>query len=116
MWGNNQLNWISLYLLNKLGNPNLTIDDIESINEILEIKSFDAEHIRQVKMIGERMSEEFDFVKLLIKDFNIEDQDRLKQEIFNSMNKSSIENKFNKIESNYKKLKKSLNNLVINSL
>ena len=25
MWGNNQLNWISIYLLNKLGNPNLSI-------------------------------------------------------------------------------------------
>ena len=106
MWGNNQLNWISLYLLNKLGNPNLIIDDIESINEILEIKSFDAENIRRVKMIGERMSEEFDYVKLLIKDFKIEDQDRLKQEIFNIMNKSPIENKLNKIEIQLQKIEK----------
>ena len=57
-------------------------------------------------MIGERMSEEFDFVKLLIKDFNIEDQDRLKQDIFNIMNKSSIENKLNKIEIQLQKIEK----------
>ena len=106
MWGNNQLNWISLYLLNKLGNPNLTIDDIESINKILEIKSIDAENIRRVKMIGDRMSEEFDSVKQLIGDFKIEDQDRLKQEIFNIMNKSPIENKLNKIEIQLQKIEK----------
>ena len=88
MWGNNQLNWISLYLLNELGNPNLTINDIESINEILEIKSFNAENIKQVKMIGEKMSEEFDSIKQMIKDFKIEDQDRLKQEIIKVMNKN----------------------------
>ena len=57
-------------------------------------------------MIGERMSEEFDSVKRIIKDFKIEDQDRLKQEIFNIMNKSSIENKLNKIEIQLQKIEK----------
>ena len=51
MRGNNQLNWIFLYLLNKLGNPNLTINDIENPYEILDIKSFNAENIRQVKIV-----------------------------------------------------------------
>ena len=31
---------MSLYLLNKLENPNLFINDIESINNILEINNF----------------------------------------------------------------------------
>ena len=52
------------------------------------------------------MSEEFDSVKQLIKDFKIEDQDKLKQEIINIMNKSSIENKLNKIEIQLQKVKK----------
>ena len=37
MWGNNLLNWISLYLLNRLGNPNFSINDVKSVNEILEM-------------------------------------------------------------------------------
>ena len=106
MWGNNQLNQISLHLLNKLGNPNLTINDIENINEILEIKGFNAENIKQIKMIGEKMSEEFDSVKQLIKDFKIEDQGRLKQEIINIMNKNSIEDKLNKTEIQSHKIEK----------
>ena len=97
MRGNNRLNWISLFLLNKLRNPYLTIS-VESVNEILEIKSFNAENIRQVKMLGDQMSEEFDTIKQLIKDFKIEDQDKLKREIVNIINKNLIEDKLNKIE------------------
>ena len=40
MWRNNQLNWMSLYLLNKLENLNLSINDIEMVNKILEINNF----------------------------------------------------------------------------
>ena len=65
MQGSNKLNQISLYLLNKLGNPNLTINDIENAYEILEIKSFNAENITQVKMLKDQMSEEFDSLKQL---------------------------------------------------
>ena len=97
MRGNNRLNWISLFLLNKLGNPYLTIS-VESVNEIIEIKSFNAENIRQVKLLGDQMSEEFDTIKQLIKDFKIEDQDKLKREIVNIINKNLIEDKLNKIE------------------
>ena len=37
MWGNNQLNWISLYLLNKLGNPSLSVNDIESTKKYYKL-------------------------------------------------------------------------------
>ena len=40
MWGNNWLNQIFQYLLNKLANSNLSINDIENANEIPEIKKF----------------------------------------------------------------------------
>ena len=33
MWRNNQLNWMLLYLLNKLENLNLSINDIEKIKK-----------------------------------------------------------------------------------
>ena len=56
MQENNQLNWISLYLLNKLGNPNLFINDIEKENEILEINNFNEENIKQIKKLGDQMS------------------------------------------------------------
>ena len=46
MWRNNQLNWISLYLLNKLRNPNLSINDIKSVKKILEINNFNEENIK----------------------------------------------------------------------
>ena len=46
MWRNNQLNWMSLYLLNKLENLNLSINDIEMVNKILEINNFNEGNIK----------------------------------------------------------------------
>ena len=46
IWRNNQLNWISPYLFNKLRNPNLSINDIESVNKILEINNFNEENMK----------------------------------------------------------------------
>ena len=40
MWRNNQLNWMLLYLLNKLENLNFSINDIEMVNKILGINNF----------------------------------------------------------------------------
>ena len=54
------------------------------------------------------MGKEFDEVKQLIKDFNIEDHDKLKQKIINAMNRNKINVRLNKI-----KLKKLLSTLVI---
>ena len=68
---NNQLNWISLYLLNKLGNPNLFINDIEKVNKILEINNFNEENIKQIKKLGDQMSKKFNKVKQLIKNFTL---------------------------------------------
>lgn len=59
MWGNIQLNWISLHLLNKLGNNNLSIMDIKSVNEILEIKILNNENIKQIERLGDQLSKEF---------------------------------------------------------
>ena len=67
MQENNQLNWISLYLLNKLGNPNLFINDIEKVNKMLEINNFNEENIKQIKKLGDQMSKKFNKVKQLIK-------------------------------------------------
>ena len=47
---NNQLNWILLYLLNKLGNPNLFINDIEKAIKMLEINNFNKEKIKKLKV------------------------------------------------------------------
>ena len=52
------------------------------------------------------MSEEFNSIKQLIKDFKIEDQDQLKQEIIHIINKNSIEYKLNKIEIQLHKIEK----------
>ena len=68
---NNQLNWISLYLLNKLGNPNLFINDIEKVNKILEINNFNEENIKQIKKLGDQISKKFNKVKQLIKNFTL---------------------------------------------
>ena len=46
---NNQLNWISLYLLNKFGNLNLFINDIESVKNILEINNFNKKNKKIIK-------------------------------------------------------------------
>ena len=67
-----------LYLLNKLGNPNLFINNIEKANEMLEINNFNKENIKQTKKLEDQMSKKFNKVKQLIKDFNIEDDDILK--------------------------------------
>ena len=67
MWANNQLNWTSLYLLNKLRNPNLSINYIESANKMLEINNFNEENIKQIKKLGDQMSKEFYKVKQLMK-------------------------------------------------
>ena len=52
------------------------------------------------------MSDEFDSIKQLIKDFKIEDQDKLKQEVIHIINKNSIEDKLNKIEIQLQKIEK----------
>ena len=62
MWGNIQLNLISLHLLNKLGNNNLSVMDIKSVNEILEIKNLNNEIIKQIERLGDQISK--DFIKL----------------------------------------------------
>ena len=64
--------------MNKLRNPNLSINDVESANEIPEIKNCNNENMKQVKKLGEQISEEFDQVRQLIKYFNIKDHDKLK--------------------------------------
>ena len=46
MWRNNKLNWMSQYLLNKLRNPNVSINGIEGVNKILEINNFNEENIK----------------------------------------------------------------------
>ena len=59
---NIQLNLISLHLLNKLGNNNLSVMDIKSVNEILEIKNLNNEIIKQIERLGDQISK--DFIKL----------------------------------------------------
>ena len=71
--GNIQLNWISIYLLNRLENPNLFVNDIENANKILEIKNLNDENIKQIKRLEDQMSEEFNQVKQLKMDFKIKD-------------------------------------------
>ena len=71
--GNIQLNWISIYLLNRLENPNLFVNDIENANKILEIKNLNDENIKQIKRLEDQMNEEFNQVKQLKMDFKIKD-------------------------------------------
>ena len=58
---------MSLYLLNKLENPILSINDIERVNKILEINK-----------LRDQLSKEFNKIKQFIKGFNIDYHDILK--------------------------------------
>ena len=67
--------------------------------------------MKQIKKLGDQMSEEFNQAKQLIKDFNIEDQDKLKQEITIIMNRDSINVRLNKIEIQLNKIEKIIEQL-----
>ena len=61
--GNNQLNWMNLFLLNKLGGKELKADDIDTTDTLLGIKYVNQSTLKEFKSLGKKLSKEFDSIK-----------------------------------------------------
>ena len=62
-WGNNQLNWTNLFLLNKLGGKEIKVEDIDTTDTLLGLKDVDESTLKEIKKLGKSLSEEFGSIK-----------------------------------------------------
>ena len=55
-WGNNQLNWTNLFLLNKLGGKEIKVEDIDTTDTLLGLKDVNESTLKEIKKLGKSLS------------------------------------------------------------
>ena len=106
-YGNNQLNWMNLFLLNKLGGKELKAEDIDTTDTLLGIKDVNQSTLKELKSLGKKLSKEFDSIKDQIEKMkDAADLKKIQEQIKKIRFQEDLETKISNIENEVENLSK----------